>query len=128
MRFAVVAGLMIACLSVSAVAQKHQRPKAKPTYTAERESKGSGRVSKAPTAGHDPATQELHKLEQSSAKSAGSRRSEDARAPRTAAVLRADKQERNPPINAKGSAHQSGKGSKTADSSKGRLRHKGSHR
>jgi hypothetical protein len=112
--------LLIASLTVSAFAQKHQRPK---------ESKGSGRTTKAPAPGRDPASQELRKVEQSSAKAAGSRHSETGRAPRQAAVLRADKQERNPQINAKGSAgHSRGKGSKTADSTKGRLRHKGSHR
>lgn len=129
MRLAVIAGLLIASLTVSAFAQKHQRPKAKATYSAEKESKGSGRTSKAPAPGRDPAAQELRKLEQSSAKTAGARHSEPGRAPRSAAVFRAEKQERNPQINAKGSAgHSSGKGSKSADSTKGRLRHKGSHR
>jgi len=128
MRFALTMALMAACLVVGAEAQKQQKPKSKPTYTTDKSSKGSSRSVRL-SSGHNNSAQELHRLEQSSAKTSAARRGSSDRAPRTGAVVRAEKQERNPPIHfASGQESKGGKGKKGGDPYKGRLRHKGSHR
>ncbi|HUM04211.1 MAG TPA: hypothetical protein VLT90_02045 [Terriglobales bacterium] len=126
MRLSWILPLVVAVMCLPAAAQKYQKPKAKPTYSEERSAKGSARAAK-PAPSRDATAQELHRVEQSSSKVPGSRRGDSSRAPRT--VVKAEKEERNPPIQATGSRSrgQGGKG-KTSNSYKGRLRHKGSHR
>jgi len=119
--------LALAGLTITATAQKHQRPKAKPSYNEEKSSKGGARAVKEP-ATRNSAAQELRRVEQSSARASTSRKAESAKAARTNAALKGQKKEGNPPIHF-GSSGGSGKGSKGkgGDELRGRLRHKGSH-
>jgi hypothetical protein len=113
---------------MTAAAQKHQKPKAKPSYSAEKQSgKGGARAIKEP-ATHSSTAQELRRVEQSSAKAPASRKAVSAKAAHTSSALKGQKKDANPPIQF-GSGGGSGKGSKgkSGDALKGRLRHKGSH-
>jgi hypothetical protein len=127
MRFSLVLALALAGLAITATAQKHQRPKAKPSYNEEKSSKGGARAVKEP-ATRSSAAQELRRVEQSSARASTSRKAESGKAARTNAALKGQKKEVNPPIHF-GSSGGSGKGSKGkgGDELRGRLRHKGSH-
>ena len=126
MRFSVVVAIALA-LSVTAAAQKVQKPKAKPSYSEEKESgKKGARAFKEP-ASHTSAAQELRRVEQSSARVATSRKSESNKAARTTPAFKTQKKDGNPPIHFS-AASGSGKGSgKTANALKGRLRQKGRH-
>ena len=126
-RLLVIVTVVLASLGLTASAQKREKPKAKPSYNEDKAAKG-GHSAKPATA-RDSSSQELHRIEQSNARLAGARRSEAGRAPKNGTLLRSDKQERNPPIQIS-SRGTSGKGAsgKSANSYKGRLRHKGSHR
>lgn len=114
---------------MSASAQKHQKPRAKPSYNEEKAAKSPNRTVKAP-ATHASTAQDLRRVEQSSAKMSGSHKAGGSQqAHTTAAALKAEKKDSNPPIHATGStAGHGSKGNKGADPYKGRLRHKGSHR
>ncbi len=133
MRFSLVLALALAGLTMTAAAQKHQKPKAKPSYTEEKRSgKSQTRAIKKP-ATHGSTAQELRRVEQSSAKVSASRKAESGKAARTSPALKGQKlkgqkKEANPPIHF-ASSGSSGKGSKSkgGDPTKGRLRHKGSH-
>ena len=129
MRFSLILGLLLASLVVTAAAQKHQKPKAKPSYSEEKDAKAPSRTVKPPS-NKSSSAQELHRLEQSSSKTSGARRGTSNKAPRTGAVLKAEKQERNPPIqfSSSGGGTHGGKGKAGSNEYKGRLRHKGSHR
>lgn len=129
MRFWLVLALGLAVLTSSATAQKHQKPKAKPSYSEEKQAKSGARTAKAPVSHNTSAAQELHRVEQSTAKASASRRSAGNQA-HMAPVLKAQKKDVNPPIHATGGSG-GGHGSKSSkgggDPNKGRLRHKGSH-
>ena len=125
MRFSLVLALALAGLAITATAQKHQRPKAKPSYNEEKSSKGGARAVKEPGTRSSTAT-ELRRVEQSGARASASRKAEGSKA-RTSAALKGEKKEANPPIHfgsSGGTAH--GGKSKGGDQLKGRLRHKGS--
>jgi len=120
--------LALAGLTVTAAAQKHQKPKAKPSYSEEKQKGKSGARAVKEPATHASAAQDLRRVEQSSAKTSASRKAESGKAARTNPALKGQKKEANPPIHF-GSSGTSGKGSKSkgGDPYKGRLRHKGSH-
>jgi hypothetical protein len=126
MRFSVVLALTLAALTMAASAQKHQKPKTKPTYTEEKQAKGASRAVKAP-AEHSSTAQELRRVEQSGAKASATHKGgNQAHLP---PALK-EKKETNPPISVSGASHpgHANKGSKKSDPYKGRLRHKGSHK
>ena len=128
MRSSLVLALALAGLTMTAAAEKHQRPKAKPSYSEEKQSgKGGARAVKEP-ATHASAAQDLRRVEQSSARMSASRKAESGKVARTNPALKGQKKEENPPIHFSSSGG-SGKGSKSkgGDELKGRLRHKGSH-
>lgn len=127
MRFSLVLALVLAGLTMTASAQKYQKPKAKPAHSGERQTKSQPRAVKAPPS-HSAAAQELHRVEQSSARVSASRKTNSDKAARTGPMLKGQKKEANPPIrvSAAGSSGHEGKG-KQGNSSKSRLRHKGSH-
>ncbi len=128
MRLWLAVVLAMASLTITAMAQKHEKPKAKPSYSDEKEGKGSSRAMKQPSS-RNTSGQELRRLEQSSAKTLASRKTQGNKAPRTGAVLKAEKQEKNQPIHFSSTgSRRGGKGSKSANEFKGRLRQKGSHR
>ena len=126
-RSVLLAGLMVAGMTLGASAEKQHQPKAKPTYSDE---KSKSRPVKAPTATRSYSAQELRKIEQSGARVSAPRRSEEGRSRRTAGA-KPLKQEANPPIRFASSGNSGGgkgKNSQAANAYKGRLRHKGSHR
>ena len=127
MRFSLVLALSLAALTMTAAAQKHQKPKSKPSYTAEKEAKGGGgRNVKAVPAAKSSSAQELRRVEQSSAKAQGSHKADSSK--RSAPALKGQKKETNPPIRLSGGGGKGSKSGKGADPNKGRLRHKGSHK
>jgi len=127
MRFSLVLALFLAGLTMTATAEKHRRPKAKPSYSEEnKSSKGGARAVKEP-ATHTSAAQDLRRVEQSGARASASRKAESGKAARTNAALKGQKKEENPPIHfasSGGTGH--GSKGKSGDPLKGRLRHKGS--
>ena len=128
MKFSVLLALAIAGLMVTASAQKLQKPKTKPSHSAEKDgSKKSSHTVKEPVSRTNAAT-ELRRVEQSSAKASGSRKTESNKAAHNDPALKGKTKDSNPPIHL-GSSGGSGKGSKgkAGDPFKGRLRHKGSH-
>jgi hypothetical protein len=128
MRLWMAVTLAMASLTIAAVAQKNEKPKAKPTYSEEKGAKGSSRAVKQPSS-RNASEQELRRVEQSSARTLASRKAEGNKAPRTGAVLKAEKQGKNQPIHFSSTGSSRGaKGSKSGNEYKGRLRHKGSHR
>jgi len=128
MRFSLVLALVLASLTITATAQKHQKPKAKPTYNEEKHGgKGGARAVKEPTT-RSSSAQELRRVEQSGARATGSKKADSGKAAaRTNPVLKGQKKEENPPIRfaSSGGAGHGSKG-KGGDQLKGRLRHKGS--
>src|SRR5882724_6345811 len=79
MRFAAIVVVLEAGLMMTAVAQRPQKPKGKPSHSEERESnKKSPRIGKDATHDHTSAAQELRRVEQSSKKVAPTRKSESA--------------------------------------------------
>jgi len=124
MRFLFVLALAVTGLTMTAVAQKHQKPKAKASYSEEKQSNKGGRSVKEPAAKSSSAT-ELRRVEQSGARVSAPHKQATKAHP--APVLKAQKGDGNPPIRF-ASAGGSGKGgkSKGGDPYKGRLRHKGS--
>ncbi len=121
--------LVLAGLTMTASAQKTQKPKAKPTHSEEKQSnKGSHATVKEP-ANHSSSATELRRVEQSSSKVSGTRKTESGKAARTNPALKPQKKETNPPIHFASSGGGSGSGGKgkSGDPYKGRLRHKGSH-
>lgn len=122
---AILAGLMLASLTMGAAAEKQHQPKAKPTYSSEKKK----RQVKAPTATRSSSAQELHRVEQSGTRVSGGHRTEEAKT-RRAAGVKPLKQDSNAPIHFASSGGSGGKGGggKAANNYKGRLRHKGSHR
>ena len=128
MRFSLTLALALGALTMTAAAQKHQKPKGKQSYSEERQSSGKGgsRAVKEPAATKASSAQELRRVEQSSAKVSASHKAASAKAAHTNAVVRTQKKDQNPPIHfsSSGGGH-SGK-SKGGDELKGRLRHKGS--
>jgi len=127
MRFSLVLALMLAVLTATAGAQKHQKPKAKPSYTEEKPKKSAGPGVKAAPNSHASTSQELRRVEQSGAKASASRKATSSKPTRLSPALKGEKKDANPPIHfaAAGNNHGS-KSSKGADPYKGRLRHKGS--
>ena len=126
MRFAAIVVVLVAGLMTTALAQRPQKPKGKPSHSEERESnKKTPRIGKDATHDHTSAAQELRRVEQSSRKVAPTRKSESANAPRNNPGLKAEKRDGNTPIRfaAKGGAGKSS--GKSGDALKGRLRHKG---
>jgi hypothetical protein len=128
MRFSLVLALALASLTIPAIAQKHQKPKAKPSYNEEKQNgKGGARAVKEPTS-RSSSAQELRRVEQSGARATASKKTESGKAARTNAALKGQKKDENPPIrfaSSGGSGH--GSKGKTGDQLKGRMRHKGSH-
>lgn len=124
MRSSVILALVLAGLTITASAQKHQKPKARPSHSEEKQTKS--RAVKEPATRTSAAT-ELRRVEQSSARASSTRKAEGAKATHTP-VLKAKTKDSNPPIHFASSGG-SGKGSKSkgGDPLKGRLRHKGSH-
>lgn len=122
-----LAGLILASLTVSASAEKHRQPKARPSYSDEK-AKGSRPV-KTATAPRSSSAQELHRIEQSGARASTARKAGEGKTRRPAG-MKPLKQDGNPPIHFASSGSSGGKGSngKAANNYKGRLRHKGSHR
>jgi len=127
MRFSLVLALTLAGLTMTATAQKHQKPKAKASYSEEKSSKGGARAVKEPGTRSSAAT-ELRRVEQSGARASAPRKAESGKAARTNTALKGQKKEENPPIHF-GSSGGTGHGgkSKGGDPLKGRLRRKGSH-
>ncbi len=127
MRFSLVLALTLAGLTVTAAAQKYQKPKAKPARSEEKQSAKSKRQAVKEPATHGTAAQELHRVEQSSAKLSASRKAQNSKAARTNPALKGQKKDANPPIHfgASGSPGHANK-SKSGDALKGRLRQKGS--
>ncbi len=123
MRFLLVLALALAGLTMTAAAQKHQKPKTKPSYNEEKSGKGSTRAVKEPGT-HSSTATELRRVEQSGARASASRKAENSKA-RTNAALKGEKKEANPPIQSSGGSAHGAKG-KGGDQLKGRLRHKGS--
>ncbi len=128
MKFSAILALVMAGLMMTASAQKVQKPKTKPSHSAEKDSsKKSSHTVKEPASRNNAAT-ELRRVEQSSAKVSAAKRTESNKAERTNSALRVKTKDSNPPIHL-GSSGGSGKSSKgkSGDPLKGRLRHKGSH-
>ena len=128
MRFSLVIALALAGLTMTATAEKHRRPKAKPSYSEENKgNKGGARAIKEPAA-RSSSAQELRRVEQSGARASASRKAESGKAARTsAAALKGQKGKENPPIHfASPGGSAKGSKSKGGDPYKGRLRHKGS--
>ena len=128
MKSSVILVLAIAGLTMTASAQKLQKPKTKPSHSAEKDSsKKSSHTVKEPVSRTNAAT-ELRRVEQSSAKVSASRKAESNKAAHTDPALRVKTKDSNPSIHLAGPGG-SGKGSKgkSGDPLKGRLRHKGSH-
>ena len=127
MKFSAVLALALAGLTITASAQKLQKPKAKPAHSEEKESKKGGHAVVKEPANRNNTAQELRRVEQSSAKASASKKSESSKAARTNPALKAQRKESNPPIHfaSSGSSGKGGK-SKAGDPYKGRLRHKGS--
>ena len=127
MRFSLVLVLTLAGLTISAAAaEKYQKPKAKPLHGAEKQAKSQPRSVKAPPS-HASTAQELRRVEQSSAKVLASRKANSDKPARTGPVLKAQKQEANPPIRFSAAGGRGSKNKQGANPYKGRLRHKGSH-
>jgi len=127
MRWTIILALALASVSIAAVAQKREKSNARPSYKDEKETKGAARPVRPPST-HNTSAKELHRLEQSSARKSTSRKVSGKKAAHTGAVVKAEKQERTPPIqfsSAGGGGGTKGK-SKASSSYKGRLRHKGS--
>ena len=121
-------GLLLACLTVPAGAQRHQKsPKARPRNANETRAKDSSRPVKL-ASGNSSTAKELRKIEQSSAKTVATHDARQARASRSTAALRAEKEGRNPSIHPTSGEAKANKGKKNTHSAKGRLRHKGSRR
>ena len=120
--------LAVAGLILLSSAQNLQKPKAKPSYSEERESsnKKGGRTStgKEP-ASRTSASQELRRVEQSSAKVSPARKAESTKAARSNPALKTQKKDGNPPIHFASSGHSGKGGGKSGDELKGRLRQKG---
>ncbi|HWZ81690.1 MAG TPA: hypothetical protein VNW47_03650 [Terriglobales bacterium] len=128
MRFSVVLALAMAGLTMTAAAQKFDKPtRTKPSHHEEKEgNKKSRAVAKEPANKNSPA-QELRRAEQSSARSSV-KKSGTGKAARTNPALKAQKKESNPPIHFASTSGSKGDGKRKAgDPYKGRLRHKGSH-
>lgn len=128
MKFSVVLALVLMGSNITASAQKLEKPKGKSVHSKEKESKSTGRAIKEP-ANRNSASQELRRIEQSSAKGAGSKQMVSGKAAHTKPLLKA-KKEVNPPIRfgSGGSAGKGAKGSKAADPYKGRLKQKGNRK
>ena len=128
MKFSVVMALAMAGLTMTASAQKLQKPRTKPSHSEEKESRKGSRAVKEP-ANRSTAATELRRVEQSSAKISGAKKAESNKAARTNPALRVKTKDSNAPIrlgSSGGSGGGGGKG-KAGDPYKGRLRHKGSH-
>jgi hypothetical protein len=129
MKFSVVLALAMAGLTMTASAQKLQKPRTKPSHSEEKESgKKTSRAIKEPVSRTNAAT-ELRRVEQSSAKASASKKAESSKAARTNPALKVKEKDSNPPIHlaSSGGSGRGGKG-KAGDPYKGRLRHKGSHK
>jgi hypothetical protein len=119
--------LAVAGLTLLSSAQKLQKPKAKPSHNEERESsKKTARTGtgKEPTS-RTSASQELRRVEQSSAKVSPARKAESTKAARSNPALKTQKKDGNPPIHFASSGHSGKSGGKSGDELKGRLRQKG---
>ncbi len=126
MRLTLVLALALAG-TMTAAAQTYDKPKAKPLHKTEKEAKSQTTVKAAPL--HSSTAQELRRIEQTGAK-ASTHKAEAGKAAHSKPVVKAEKKkDTNPPIRlaAGGNSGHGGKGNKENDSSKGRLRHKGSH-
>jgi hypothetical protein len=128
MRFSAITALAIACFTMTAAAQKFDKPtRTKPTHHEERVGNKKSRVAVKEPANKNSSAQELRRVEQSSARSSA-KKSETTKAARTNPALKAQKKESNPPIHfASSSGAKGGAKRKAGDPYKGRLRHKGSH-
>ena len=126
MKFSVALALAMAGLTMTASAQKLQKPRTKPSHSEEKESKKGSRAIKEP-ANRSTAATELRRVEQSGAKASASRKAESNKAARTNPALKVKEKDSNPPIHlaSSGGAGKGNKG-KAGDPYKGRLRHKGS--
>ena len=125
MKFSIIPMLVVAGLTMTSSAQKLQTPKGKPTYSEEKEgSKKRTHVGKEPAAGRTGAASELRRVEQSNAKVAA-RKTDGGKAARNKPVLKAQKNDENPPIHfASSGGPGKGKG-KSKNELNRRLRHKG---
>ena len=130
MRFSLVLALALAGSTMTAWAQEHHKPKAKPSHTNKEEKGKSGKPAvKTPTA-HASAAQELNRVEQGSVKASGSHRAGARKQAHMAPVLKPEREKKTPPIrfSAAGGGGHAGTSKQGANPYKGRLRQKGSHR
>jgi hypothetical protein len=127
MRFSLVLVLALAGLTMTAWAQEHHKPKAKASHTnKEEKGKNTKPAVKTPST-HASAAQELHRVEQESAKRTASRNSATRK---SAPVLKTEKEKKTPPIrfSAAGGGGHAGSNKQGTNPYKGRLKQKGSHR
>ena len=123
MRFSLVLALVVG-LTMSATAQKHQKPKAKASYTEEKQSGKGARAVKEPGV-RTSSAQELRRVEQSGARMSATHKTQSGKAAH-APVLKGQKGDGNPPIHFGSAGPGKGSKGKTGDPYKGRLRQKGS--
>jgi hypothetical protein len=126
MRFSVLLVLAVAGLTITSPAQKPQKLKTPPSHSEEKDKdKSTARAPRKEEAGRTSASQELRKVEQSSAKASGRKSTKAARTPRNTALVKSEKKDGNPPIHfgASGGGHKSS--GKSKDALKGRMKHKG---
>jgi hypothetical protein len=129
MKFSVILALTMAGLTMTAAAQKFDKPtRTKPSHREEKASnKQSRAVAKEPANKNSPA-QELRRAEESSARSSAKKSGPGKAARMNPALKAAQKKESNPPIHFASTSGSKGGGKRKAgDPYKGRLRHKGSH-
>ena len=112
---------------MAASAQKPQKPRTKAAPSEEKAShnKKSGYIGKEPGGAKNSAAQELHRVEQSSAKVSSAHKAESAKQVRNNPVLKAQKKDGNPPIHFSSTGGSGKSSGKSGDALKGRLRHKG---
>jgi hypothetical protein len=128
MKFSAVVVLAVAGLTMTAFAQRLEKPRAKTSHSAQKEgNKKANRAVKEPPI-RNTAAQDLRRVEQSSAKVSGSKKAQSNKVPRTSPALKVKTKDSNPPIRF-ASSGVSGKGGrgKPVNSLKGRLKHKGSN-
>jgi hypothetical protein len=125
MRFSLVLALALAASTMTAWAQEHHKPKAKPSHT-NKEVKGKSVKPAVKTPTHVSAAQELNRVEQESARASASRKA-GTRKQHMAPVLKPDKEKKTPPIRVSTGGGHAGTSKQGANPYKGRLRQKGSH-
>ena len=123
---ALLLGVVLAGLSLSATAQQPQykMPKATPARNTEKQTKSAAPL-KLPATQTSSASQDLKRIEQSTGKTSGVKKTAARTTPKAATLPKASRQNSNPPINfSAASSHASGMNKQGANPYKGRLKQK----